>query len=186
MTNERDKRKKARTMLHKSGYKNGGHLGDTKRMIGEGVRQHEDHDHAGEKPTRLRLKDGGTAMGGKPKRRADKKARGHTTVNVVVGQHPKPQPVPVPVPVNAGGPPPGAGAPPPGPPMPPPDQGGLPPPGLKRGGRAKAAKTDSQRDKIKGAPMGQFKKGGHVKGYPISDGAGGAKGRLEKAKSYGA
>lgn len=185
---ESSKRKKARDMLSNAGYKSGGHMkGDAK--IKSAVHQHEGHDHPGEKKTPIKLKAGGTAHGHKPKHRADRKGRGHTTVNVVVaGQHPKPVPVPIPKPVPVPVDPAmaaGAGAPPPGMPMPPPDGGPQPPMGLKTGGRAK---VDSQRDPIKGIPDGQFKKGGRTRKMPVpmDAGAGGAKGRLEKAKDYGA
>lgn len=189
---ESAKRKKAREMLSKSGYgRQGGHMkhadeAEDKKLIKKEISK-----------TKLKLKDGGCADGGATKPRADRLARGgktkhgkgHTTVNVVVGaQHPKPVPVPVPKPVpvpvdpnamaGAGGPPPGAG------PMPPP--GGMPPQGFKKGGKVK---VDSQRDSIKGIPMGQFKKGGRTKGeftVPMEDGSGGGLGRLAKAKAYGA
>lgn len=196
---ERHKRKNARKMLTGAGYKSGGHLASEKKMIGEAIREHDDQQHGGKK-TRLRLRDGGCADGGMPKARADRKGRGmkggkaHTTVNVVVAGHPGggggqpvpvPVPKPIPVPVNAG-----AG----GPPMPPggggmPGAGPMPPPGLKRGGRAKAPKIDSQRDTKGGMPAGHFKNGGKTKGkfpVPMEEGAGGGLGRIQKAKDYGA
>lgn len=198
---EHTRRKAARAKLSKMGYAQvGGHMKDhpdeaeDKKLIKKEVAK-----------ARIKLKSGGAAEGNEPKPRADRMSRGgkskghkggHTTVNVVVaGQHPKPVPVPVPkpvpVPVAAG---PGAGGPPPEPmPMPPGQDPNAPPMGLKRGGRAKRAdsgsadlKMESQRDKIKGLPDGQFKKGGRTRmPVPMDSGAGGGKGRLEKIKDYG-
>lgn len=186
MSKEQHKRKRAREMLTKAGYKSGGHLAHPDEPQDKALIKREVKASA----LRHKLKDGGMAMGGAPKHRSDRKGRGkaHTTVNVVVaGQHPKPQPVPVPVPVGGPGPqgaaPPGAGPGGPGGPMPPPGAG-APPPGFKRGGRT--PKEDSQRDEKGGMPAGHFKKGGKTKGYPIKDGAGGGEGRLQKAKAYGA
>lgn len=201
---EHTRRKNARAKLNKMGYAVGGHVKGDKKVATKAVREHEDGLHDG-KHAKLKLKTGGVAEGNEPKHRADRMSRGgkskghkggHTTVNVVVaGQHPKPVPVPVPkpvpVPVAAG---PGAGGPPPEPmPMPPGQDPNAPPMGLKRGGRAKRAdsgsadlKMESQRDKIKGLPDGQFKKGGRTRmPVPMDSGAGGGKGRLEKIKDYG-
>lgn len=144
---------KARHLLRRSGYKAGGAVSDDaedKKLVKKGVRQHEANDHKGEKPTALKLKDGGGADGPSSyHHRLDRKGRaeggrtrgkkkGHPTVNVIIagqgGQQPPPHAVPVPVPM--GGPPPGAGAPPmaPHPPMPPPGAAGpgagMPPPGM--------------------------------------------------------
>lgn len=193
---ERKGRKHARAMLNKAGYfKLGGHVKGEKKMVEDGVHEHESALHKGKPKTKLKLRDGGKAEGGEPKMRADRLARGgrskghkggksHVTVNVV-NAHPQAKPVPVPVPVPAGGPgggpPPGAMAPPGAGPMPPPDQG--PPPGMNRGGKVKKAKMNSQRDAKGGMPAGHFHKGGRAKGYPIDAGAGGGKGRLEKAKA---
>lgn len=185
MKHEAHKRKRAREVLTRAGYKIGGHLKHSDKaqdeaMIAKGVHEHESHLHKGEKKTRLKLADGGVAEGSTPKRRGDKKKRGQVNVNVLVGgPHPPAQPAvrPVPVPVP---PPGGAMAGPPGGP-------GMPPPqGLKRGGRARHAKgghTTRERDHIKGMPHGHFKKGGRTKAYPLDAGAGGALGRLEKAES---
>lgn len=197
---ENSKRKKARALLSRSGYKTGGHVkhsdeAEDKSLIKKEV-----------KPSALKKKlaDGGCADGGNPKPRADRLKRGgrakhhgkkpsHTQVNVIVGHGgqkavPVPKPVPVPVPVGGPG---GAGpmaGPPGGAPMPPPDQsggmGGPGPMGLKKGGRAKRSMGGNDREKMPGMPMGHFKRGG--KTYPIKDGAGGGEGRLEKKKAYGA
>lgn len=164
---ERHRRAQARAMLSKAGYKSGGHFksdgAPVKRLIGEAIREHEEHDHPGKKRTPLKLADGGAVKGfntgmriHKPRGMAKGK-KPHTTVNVLVGgPHPvQNQPVPVPI----GGPPPiGPGA------MGPP--GGLPgqpPMGANRGGRFKkggTVKADSQRDPIKGLPEGKLKNGG--------------------------
>lgn len=207
---EHERRAKGRALLNKAGYGSaGGHLSKhadkyaTKHEVVDAVHAHEGADHPGTKKTRIKLADGGLAHGGMAKPRGDRKGRGgkkhaHTVVNVVVGGHDKP-PMPIPVPVGAG---------PSGPPMPPPmppggggmppglaAAGGPPPPGappMQRGGRAGyksggSVKVESGRDKIKGLPDGQFKRGGSVKTKKvIDDGAGGGLGRLEKAKAYGA
>lgn len=195
MMKESGNRKKARALLARTGYKSGGHVkghsdeAADKKLIAREV-----------KKSALKLKDGGCADGGVTKSRADRLKRGGkvkggktvVNVNIIGGQKdaaPKPVPIPVPMP--------GAGAPPmpppggPGGPMPPDMAGpGGPPMGLKRGGRAKASmapKAGSQRDKIAGMPMGQFKKGGRTRMLvPMDAGGGGAKGRLEKIKNYGA
>lgn len=116
---------------------------------------------------------GGTVDGEHGKHKLDKYAKGGSvkgkkgvTVNVMVApsQPQPPQKVPVPVPAGGGGAPPPMAR----PPMPPPGAGpGMPPPGL--GARP---------------PM---KRGGAVKYNPpkLPGGAGGAMGRMAKAKSYG-
>lgn len=193
---ENSKRKAARRLLSRSGYKSGGHVKKgEKGEAAKDVHKHEAHLHPGKPKTKL--KDGGHAHGHKPKHRADKKSRGkpHTQINIINSAHKQAQPVPkpIPVPVPAGGPGPMAGAPPGAPPMPPPDQsGGMAGPGpmgLKRGGRAKGEKrgtaSNSQRESLSSqVPPGHFKRGG--KTYPITDGAGGGKARLEKKRAYGA
>lgn len=149
-------------------------------------------------------KRGGAVTGAKPKRRLDRAARhpdapedrsliksmvkptalkhdgrpryakgggvgrkGKTTVNVIIapqGGNNRPQ-LPPQMP---------AAAPPPPPSMPPrPSVPTAPPPGSP--GMAGAAAQ---------MPMMPRKKGGRV-GYPIEDGSGGARGRLEKEKAYG-
>lgn len=100
-----------------------------------------------------------------------KKGKSGTTVNIVIagkgdqGAAPPPPPMPMP---PAGGPP----MPPPG--AMPPGAGAPPPPGLPPGA---------------GGPPRPFKRGGAIKDqpskkYPISSGAGGGLGRLEKAAAY--
>lgn len=175
---EHSRRKAARNLLSRSGYKSGGHFGsdkgiasEAKAMAKKAVHQHEKHEHGGEL-THLKLKDGGAvtglAGGGRShKPRGHKK--GNTTVNIHLGgQRPEAVPVPVPKPVPVPVPPPAGAVPGPGAEpdaMPPTAAMGQPgiPAGLKKGGRAKKS----------------FK-------YPIDDGAGGGEGRLEKAKAYGA
>lgn len=181
---ERHKRKNAREMLSKAGYKSGGHFGN--KMIGEevrkGVGEHEENMHPGKKHTKLKLKDGGSVQSAafgarvhKP-RGMHKGKKSHTTVNVVVGAGKQPGPIPVPV----GGP--SMGAPPPPGGMP-----GMPPqgpmPGANRGGRfcdgGSVKGKDSQRDSIKstsGKVEGKLKRGGKAKkldfGGPVGAGNG--------------
>lgn len=126
------------------------------------------------------------AKGGKTK-----KSEPHTKVNVIVagGGHPPMPAMGAPMPPPGGMatppakmpmmPPPGAGGPPGAPPpgmMPPPGGGGMPPhpgmPPMNRGGRAHHADGGKINTKIK-APKMEF-------------GAGGGKGRMEKAKAFGA
>lgn len=126
------------------------------------------------------------AKGGKTK-----KSEPHTKVNVIVagGGHPPMPAMGAPMPPPGGMatppakmpmmPPPGAGGPPGAPPpgmMPPPGGGGMPPhpgmPPMNRGGRAHHADGGKVNTKIK-APKMEF-------------GAGGGKGRMEKAKAFGA
>lgn len=155
MRTESARRKTAREHLHRAGYKTGGAFSkdrtEDRADIERGVHEHEDHLHGG-KHTRLKLKDGGMAMGGLPRPRGDKATRGKkggnkVTVNVIHaggGNEPgappaQPMGVPARPPVPAGPPPPQAR-----PMMPPPGGGGLGmppggmpqrPPGMKRGGR---------------------------------------------------
>lgn len=180
---EHTRRKKARDVLRRAGYKSGGHLkGDEredKAMIEKAIAQHESHDHKGEAKTRLHFRDGGLvdgfAAGGRPDKKSAKH-KGKTTVNVMVAPqgaapHPVPVPVPKPVPVPAGAAPGGpAGGPPM--PMPPPAAGLRPGMGpMKDGGRARRALGGATKAKPYAKGNGEFE-----------GGAGGALGRLEKAE----
>lgn len=216
---EHSRRKAARKLLSKSGYRTGGHFtakedesqdrkmiaaalkkdeAKDKAMIREAINEHDDQLHGGKK-TRLKLKDGGMAMGMEPKSRGDRKSRGKkpgkTIVNVVVGAE-KPN-APMPAPMMAPHPmmPPPAGVPAPMPPHPmmPPMAGRPPMPGMPPQMAKKGGKVDSMRDPVKALePFGgtRLKAGGRarkvLKDYPIDDGAGGGMGRLEKAEAYGA
>lgn len=185
---ERHKRKNARKMLARAGYRAGGHISPSdkredesadKKMIKRAISEHETQEHGG-KHSHIKLKEGGYAHGGSAALRGDRKPRGgkskghHTTVVVNAGGgHPIPVPVPKPIPIPVGGAGPGAGA--GGPPPPPPGAMGMAgPPGMPPGGP------------MKRGGHARFKKGGKIKGYPIGDGAGGGEGRKEKAKAYGA
>lgn len=227
---EHNRRKRARDLMTRTGYKAGGHLGrdedksEDVAMIKEAFKEHDDQLHGG-KPTRLKLKHGGAAEGEKAEERMDRPKREHhakgghagkkggTKVNVVVmpqGHDPG---------MGgglAGGPPPmGGGAPPPRPPMapppaaamapkppmgPPPGMAGAPPPpgmgmrppGMKRGGHVKRAdggmvEPGSDRPLAplteQQTPKSQYKRGGTAK--QMTGGAGGGRGRLEKASSLG-
>lgn len=180
---EHERRKSARSLISRTGYKIGGHLTTrpdeiaSKHEISEGIHEHESARHKGKPKTRLHLKTGGNCEGMASGGRSDRKPRsgkgkkGGTTVNVVVA-HPHPKPVPVPVPVGGPSvpPPPGAMAGPGGPPPMPPPEGG-PPMGAKSGGRTRYAKG--------GKTKGKFT-------VPAEFGGGGGLGRMAKAKAYGA
>lgn len=166
-----DRRDRAVNVLAKAGY------GAMKHLATDAVHQHEDHDHKGEKKTKLKLANGGCASGGKPDARLDRKPRAaggrnshkepKVSVNVINAGK---QPVPVPMGGPMGAPPAGAAPMPPHPPMAPPGQPGMPPPGGMPGAM----------------PQRPFKGGGPVrdKGNDmphLEGGAGGGLGRLEKA-----
>lgn len=223
---EHNRRKKARDLMTRTGYKAGGHLGrdedksEDAAMIKKAFKEHDDQLHGG-KTTRLKLKHGGAAEGEKAEDRMDRPKREHhakgghvgkkggTKVNVIV----MPQSHGDPGGGLAGAPPMGGGAPPPRPPMmpppaaamaphppmgPPPGMAGAPPPpgmrppGMKRGGRTRLADggmpepgTDQPLAPLtpQQMPMNKYKRGGTAK--EMTGGAGGGKGRLEKASSLG-
>ena len=144
-------RKKARAMLNRAGVKVGGHLKHEKDKIGaeivDAVHEHESALHKGSPKTKIKLKDGGLADGGRSPRRMDRGSRKGTTVNVVVAGHGgapapmagpppmPPRPIPMPPPQGAA-PMPGMGGP---MPMPPPGgPSGMPP--MKDGGRSHRAR----------------------------------------------
>lgn len=160
---------KAREMIRRTGYAVGGRpLSDEQQdreMIAKAIHKHEKHDHPGKPMTKL--KTGGSVEGEHSSARLDKAARGgrmkgskgkkgHTTVNVVVGQGKEPVPVPVPV-----------GGPKIMPPVGMPPAGGMPVPPMGAG--------------VPGQPP-TMKKGGRIH---MEYGAGGGKGRLEKIEEYG-
>lgn len=205
---------KARHALRRGGYKAGGRVGDAaedKALVAKGVHQHEANDHAGEAPTKLKLKWGGGAGGKKPPARLDrpgraaggrsKKAKGKTQVNVLVAPQGGEKPVPVPVPVPRPGPGPMAGGPPPGGPppamMPPPGAGGPGagmgprPPMAKRGGRMQRAEGGRARDTLtdnntEGAKAAAEKFQGTKWGDVVKDAAGRAGTAIkDKAKDVG-
>ncbi len=158
---------KAKSMLGRCGYANGGGLSASSARLKSAAQGKV----MGAAPPMQALAKGGKVRG-----------RHSTHVNVMIapqgGGAPPPRPVPVPVPMGgppgAGGPPPPMGlARPPG--MPPPPGAGMPPGGPPPGLAG-------------GIPPGLrpgMKRGGGVKGYPLDDGAGGGAGRKEKAAAYG-
>lgn len=198
LRNEHDRRKKARELCTRHGYRLGGHLGrhaggaedaredkaiadsEIRRAMGEHDRQmHEGHH------TKLKLADGGVALGDHAHSRPDRAPRGKkgtTSINIVVmpqdqGAAPgaaMPMPMPphpaVPPPMPPRPPlPPGAGMPPGMPPvMPVPvPAGGMPPrPGMP----------------MPGAPM-MRKRGGRAHMPDLTGGVGSGIGRLERDHS---
>lgn len=166
------------------------------------VHEHEGHLHKGEKKTKIKLARGGVS-GQKAAKRLDKPVRSHgstsdrtpyksggrtkhkdkhsgTKVNVIVagggGQQPPMMPPHPPMP-------PAGMAPPPKPPMAPPPGappgGMMPPPGGAPGGMPPGM-----------PPKPMMNRGGkvntNIKAPKMHDGAGGGKGRKEKAAKYGA
>lgn len=192
MATFRDIRKRAtESERHRARHRSGGKVkhddaAQDKKLIDSEFKKLEKKEDAKEggkvsgKHAAKRLDHGGKfAKGGRVKHKGSGGSK--TRVNVIIapqgggGGHP-PMPMPPPgamkPPMGAGAPPmppPGAGGPPGGMPMPPP---GAPPMGAKRGGRI------------------HLKRGGAVKPEAISakikGGAGGAKGRLDKVRTYGA
>jgi hypothetical protein len=204
---EHHRRKKARDMLTRAGHSVGGHLGrhiseredeeKDKRMVEEAIVAHENHDHPGKPHTRLRLADGGAAMGDAPMGRPDQasrgsrssggkgKAHGKTNINIVMapgggGQQP-PEKVPMPVPTQPrAAPPPPPQAPPPRPAgagMPP----GAMPPGLAGAGAPPmGAPPPGGGGMPPGMPM--RKDGGRAPMAHLEAGKGSGVGRLELSK----
>lgn len=162
------------------------------KMIRGAMRQHDDQQHAG-KLTKLKFADGGAVDMPSGERR-DRRARGGANhkkgaphVNVIVAPSMHSQPPGGPLGMPPGGAPlphpPVPMGPPPGPPMPMP--GGAP--GGMAGGPpigAMAPKVPMPMPGGMGMGMGPRARGGQVS-YPIDDGAGGGKGRLEKIAAYG-
>lgn len=131
----------------------------------------------GKKAGGAAVNDGTRPDGGRMARKDGGRAKKGTTVNVIISQ------------------PPAAGAPmmPPRPPMGPPPTG-MPPPGAPVGLHQGApppqpavvpvgAAPSPMMRKDGGSVVGEFKKPGR---YPLDAGSGGGRGRLEKAKAYGA
>jgi hypothetical protein len=145
---ESSRRKNARSLLVKSGYRAGGSLSARedaaadKKMIEKAVHEHERQDHPGKPLSRLHLAAGGPVDGDTPPARGDRGSRGgkgkgaprnHIAIIVAPpgggapagaagGGNPGvagPPPMPPPHPPMAG-PPPGM----------PPGAGGMPPPGM--------------------------------------------------------
>lgn len=118
--------------------------------------------------------EGTRPTGGRKARKHGGRARGKTNINIVIAPHAGHQQPQMPPPgmMPPGGPAGGLHQGVPHPPMPmpaggPPGAGGPPPPMAPPPG-----------------PMGR-KRGGRVHHYPLKDGSGGGKGRLEKIKAYG-
>lgn len=155
-----DGKGRAQEILKSAGYKDGGDVKQDKKLVEKAVHQHEAHDHKGEKKTKLKLKEGGHVKGEKTASRLDKMARGgkakhhkgDAKTKVNVIVAPSAGAAPMPMPHPAPRPMPMASAPMPAP---------MPSAPMNKGGKTKA-----------------FKNGGEV---PMEYGAGGGKGRLEKA-----
>jgi hypothetical protein len=174
---------KARAMLARSGYAAGGKVTPevTAPKAAKFARGGAMSSGANVKPRQMMEDFKSSAP------RLDKMARGgrtkaKTTVNVIVAPQAQRQPMPATMPPMQ---PPPQGAPPP--------MGGMPGMGMKRGGRMNYLgphKTTSKDDKSNFKALDTYRKGGRVIGggkapVPMDAGAGGGKGRLEKAKDYG-
>lgn len=185
------RKKSSESERHRARHRAGGKVHDDaaadKKLIGKEFKKLEaKEDKVGErvagKSGAKRLDRGGRVAAFKRGGHVKGKSGSKTKVNVVVmpqggGGHPPSMPPPMMgkpgmPPPGAGGPPPGMppGMPPGGPPMPPP---GAPPMGAKRGGRVLHRKNGGK----VGKPEAISAK--------MHGGAGGAEGRLEKAKTYG-
>lgn len=157
--------------------------GGVEKTVRSAISQHDDQLHGG-KTTKLKFADGGAVDMPSGERR-DRRARGgptkskkHPTVNVIVAPSLNSHPPETPKPPMMGPPPmlpPGPGA----PPMPP--GGGM---GGAPGGMAGGPPIGAMAPKMPPMMMGPRARGGKVS-YPISDGAGGGEGRLQKKDAYG-
>lgn len=193
---ENSRRKAARDLMNRCGYggsagghlsrKDGGDVDDDKIMVRSGVRQHETHQHPGQGHTKLKLQDGGSAMGMGARARHDRPSRGSKAggdkapkVNILIHSPPHPagmggdqgmptaQPPMRPPPVIA----------PPGPPRPVPVAAGMPPMGAGPGGPMPPSMAG-----MPPRPMGMAA-GGRAVGpgmHKMRAGAGSGAGRLEK------
>jgi hypothetical protein len=210
---EHSRRKHAREVLRKSGYSSGGHFGKDEAERDVHLHESHLHKGEKKTKFADGGAVTGLASGGRADRapRGRHKGKGSkTVVNVLNLPHPgaaagippgppPPRP-PIPPPGGMAGPPPGMGG---GPPP------GMPPGGMKKGGRAtptyevgkaprEKSEVDSWRNPIKGAngdeakrggkahkskrPHDEYKRGGKVDVH-LTGGAGGARGRLEKAEA---
>jgi hypothetical protein len=124
------------------------------------------------------INDGTRPEGGRMARKSGGRTKKGTNVNIIITQPPQGAPMP-PRPMG----------PPPGPPVPPP--GAPPGVGLHQGTPTPMIPAGAMPIQAPPGTMGR-KEGGRIDtklvkpgSYPIKDGAGGAKGRMEKAKAYG-
>lgn len=173
---EHHRRKHARDVINRAGYRAGGHVHpkdsdaeQDKAAVAKGVHAHERHDHKGEPLTKL--KSGGAAHGMARGGHAGKGKRGgnHTTNVIIAGHHPG----------GAGGPGLPTAAPVPGgaPAAPPPPQAMAPPIPPRR-------PIGMQMPGAGGGMGGMMKRGGVVR-HSMKAGAGSGAGRVEKAVQLG-